>query len=275
MKHYLWLYVFLFIFTLPLTAQNIDTFESTLTEAPKEYHESAFKSGEWLKFRIHYGFFNASYATLALSETKRNNELLYFAQGIGRTTGIARWFFKVDDYYDSYFTKENTQPIHFIRNINEGGYKKNVTIDFDHQNNQARSKDLIRQSESYYKTNSNVQDLVSCFYFLRNQVKNDSLELGEFIVVNLFFDSDNYAFRFKYLGKEKIKTKFGYVNTLKFRPYVQTGRIFKNNESIMLWVSEDNNKIPVRLRADLRIGSITVDLDEFKGLKHPFEIVID
>jgi hypothetical protein len=93
--------------------------------------------------------------------------------------------------------------------------------------------------------------------------------------VNLFFDSENYAFKFKFLGRETIKTKFGKVNALKFRPYVQSGRVFRSSESITLWVSSDDNKIPLRLQADLSVGSITADLDAFKGLKNPFEIVVE
>lgn len=93
-------------------------------------------------------------------------------------------------------------------------------------------------------------------------------------MVNMFFDSENYAFKFKFLGNDVIKTKFGFVKALKFRPYVQSGRVFRSSESITLWVSSDKNKIPLRLEASLRVGSITADLDEFKGLKNPFNIVV-
>ena len=73
----------------------------------------------------------------------------------------------------------------------------------------------------------------------------------------------------------KIKTKFGNVMALKFRPFVVSGRVFRSSESITLWISSDENKIPLKLKANLRVGSITVELDEFKGLKNPFDIVIN
>ena len=57
----------------------------------------------------------------------------YHAKGFGETTGLARWFFKVEDYYESYFDEETGLPYKFIRNINEGGYTKNIEIDFNHQ----------------------------------------------------------------------------------------------------------------------------------------------
>jgi len=243
-----------------------------LDNSPKAH--SAFHGGEWFKFRIHYGIFNASYATIHLNETLWEGKPVFHAKAVGKTTGLARWFFKVDDYYDSYFTKDAVQPLYFIRNINEGGYKKHVTIRFNHQDASAKVNDILNNKKGTYATKPNVQDLISCFYFLRNQLDVSSIKKDEFVVVNLFFDASNYAFKFKFLGTETIKTKFGVVKSLKFRPYVQSGRVFRSNESITLWVSDDQNKIPLRLQASLRVGSITADLDEFKGLKNPFEIVV-
>ena len=69
-----------------------------------------------------------------------------------------------------------------------------------------------------------------------------------------------------------MKTKFGYVKCLKFRPYVMAGRVFKEEESVTLWVSADKNKIPIKIKADLRVGSIVADLEAFKGLSYPFKI---
>lgn len=258
-------------FVFAQETQNTPPSKSIHISSPKP---QAFQDGEWFKFRLHYGIFNASYATIELKEDQWNGMPVFHAKGVGKTTGLARWFFKVDDYYDSYFTKDVIRPVYFIRNINEGGYKKHTNIQFDHNASKAHVQNVLKNEKNTFKTDSNIQDLISCFYFLRSQVDTSSLKKGAFIVVNLFFDESNYAFKFKYLGAETIKTKFGWVKTLVFRPYVQSGRVFRSSESITLWVSDDDNKIPLRLHADLRVGSITADLDEFKGLKNPFEIVV-
>ena len=94
-------------------------------------------------------------------------------------------------------------------------------------------------------------------------------------MVNMFFDEENYGFKLQYLGEETIKTEFGKMNALKFRPYVMAGRVFKEEESLTLWVSNDKNKVPIRIKADLVIGSLKADLDAFKGLSHPFEIIVN
>ena len=85
-----------------------------------------FKSGEWFEFRIHYGFFNASYATLELLNDTINSIPVLHAKGYGRTTGLARLFFKLEDYYDTYFDEKEVIPYWFIRDIYEGGYTKNL-----------------------------------------------------------------------------------------------------------------------------------------------------
>ena len=275
MKFQLWLWVVIFAYTLPLFAQETTLSPSSLPTTEKTSTNMAFKAGEWLKFRIHYGIFNASYATIALREAEWNGMPAFYAKVIGRTTGLARLFFKVDDYYSSYFTKDDNRPLHFIRNINEGGYKKHLKIDFDHLKKQATVIDIKKEKTGIYNTDPDIQDLISFVYYLRKQLDVNAIKKDEFVVVNLFFDSENYAFKFKFVGIETIKTKFGKVKTLKFRPYVQSGRVFRSSESITLWVSSDDNKIPLRLQADLSVGSIIADLDAFKGLINPFEIVVE
>jgi len=91
----------------------------------------------------------------------------------------------------------------------------------------------------------------------------------------MFFDNENYVFKLKYLGVETIDTKFGSVTCMKFRPMVQSGRVFKEQESLTLWVSDDRNRLPIRFKADILVGSIMADLENFKNLKHPFIINFD
>jgi len=121
-----------------------------------------------------------------------------------------------------------------------------------------------------------VQDLLSAFYYLRNNYNSNDITIGQEITLNMLFDDDEtFKFKLKFLGRETVRTKFGKVKCLKFRPYVQSGRVFKEEESLTLWVSDDENKIPVSIKADLAVGSLKADLDEFKGLKHQFKIKVD
>ncbi len=238
--------------------------------------ESAFQSGEWFRFEMSYsGFLKAGNATLALRDYEYNGKPVHHVIGRGWTTGMIKFFFKVRDRYESYIDKVTGSPYKFIRDIDEGGHKKNIEIEFDHINNKAHVHNKKRKTNKVITTEPNIQDMVSTYYYLRNKIDAKNLKVGDEVKVNMFFDEENYGFKLKYLGEELIKTQFGKVKTLKFRPYVMAGRVFKEEESLTLWVSNDQNKVPLRIKADLAVGSLRADLDAFKGLKYPFEIHVD
>ncbi|MCG2460129.1 DUF3108 domain-containing protein [Flavobacteriaceae bacterium F89] len=237
---------------------------------------SAYKPGEWLKFRLHYGILNASYATLHVTSNNIDGIPVYHVVGKGKTTGFASIFFKVDDTYESYFGKEDGRPYRFIRKINEGGYTKDVEINFDYKKDVAILNDKKNQKKINFDLNGNIQDIVSAFYYLRNNYDPEKLVVGESIELDMLYDDDGiFRFKLKYLGKEILNTKYGKVECLKFRPFVQSGRTFKEQESLALWVSNDLNRIPIRIKADLAVGSIKADLDGYNGLKNQFKIIME
>jgi len=240
--------------------------------------QDSFKGGEWFRFRMSYsGFLKAGNATLSVNETTLNGKPVFHVVGKGWTTGAIKWFFKVKDRYESYFDAESNLPYKFIRNINEGGHKKNIVIDFDQENQTALVFNKKYNRKRTIETKPNVQDMVSTFYYLRNKLDVSKLKPGDEITLDMFFDEENYGFKLKYLGKEIIKlgNKIGKVEALKFRPYVMAGRVFKEEESLTLWVSNDKNKVPLRIKADLAVGSLRADLEAFKGLKHSFKTVVE
>jgi len=234
---------------------------------------SSFQAGEWLKFKLSYsGWMKAGNATLEISENTYKNKPVYKVVGKGWTTGAVKWFFNVEDHYESHFDKVTGQPYKFVRNINEGGYTKNRIVDFDHVQNKALINDLKEHTNSTVDIEKNIQDLVSAYYYLRNNYNTETIQKGSVVELNIFFDSETFLFKLKYLGRETIQTKFGKIKCIKFRPYVMAGRVFKEEESLTLWVTADKNKVPMKIKADLRVGSLRADLEALKGLKHPFKI---
>ena len=236
------------------------------------YGQKAYGSGEYFKFKIHYGIINAGYATLELKDVVYNGKNVFHAKGYGWTTGLTKAFFKVEDDYQSYFDKKTNKPYLFVRKIDEGGYTKNQQGFFDQINKKVLVKDFKNNTEKTYDVTTNVQDILSSFYFLRNYPEINDLKNGDIVVIDMFFDNEIYKFRLKYLGKENLNTKFGKLSSLKFRPYVQSGRIFKEQESLTVWISDDVNKIPLLVKADLLVGSLKASLIEAKGLQQPLTI---
>jgi len=237
--------------------------------------EKAYGNGEHFKFRVHYGFVTAGYATLDVKNATVVGKDVYHVRGYGETVGVSKWFFKVKDDYQSYIDKEKDIPHRFIRKIDEGGYTKDIQIDFNHSKNIATVNDKKKNEINLFSFPKETQDMVSAFYYLRNKLDTQNIKEGDVVEMNMFFDKENYKFRLKFLGKEILDTNFGRVRTLIFRPYVQSGRVFKEKESLTVWVSDDNNKIPLLIKADLAVGSLKATLTEFKGLQHSFKILVD
>lgn len=230
----------------------------------------AFKDGEWLKFRMSYsGFLKAGEAEVTLTEKKLDGKKVFHAIGKGRTSGLVNWFFKVRDRYESYFDFDTGSPYKFIRDVYEGGHK--IRRDIVFKNNKAHIKDYISNKKITKKV-ENVHDMISTFYYLR-KYDTSKMKKGDEIEINMFFDSTTYPFKMKYLGSEVLNTKFGKVKTQIFRPVVKAGRVFKEQESVTVWVTDDDNKIPVLIKASLAVGSLRASLDAYKGLANPFEII--
>jgi hypothetical protein len=263
----------LFIFFLFISAAVFSQSVKLETISPQK--KLAFKGGEWLKFRMSYSnFFNAGFSTIEVKETKNSNKDAFHIIGTGKSTGLVSLFFKVKDDYQTFIYKDNLKPYRFIRKIDEGGYTKDKEITFDYNTNEATVKNNKSNTETKHPINDEIQDILSSLYFLRSQ-KLNSLKVGDEIELPMFFDQEIHNFKLLFLGEEVIKTKFGKVSSLAFRPMVQAGRVFKEQESVTVWISNDDNKIPLKIKASLAVGSLRADLDAFKGLAHPFNIIFD
>lgn len=226
-----------------------------------------YESGELLKYRIHYGLLNAGFATLEVKSTTYEGKPHYHVTGEGSSSGAVRAFYKVDDLYETYIDKATNKPSKFVRKISEGGYTRDQVITFNHKDKTAKINDRKAQKVSYKEFSGNVQDLLSAFYYLRN-LETDNLKTGEYMNVDILMADETYKFRLKILGRETIKTKFGKIKCIKIRPYVQSGRIFKESESVTMWVTDDANHIPVQIKAELMVGSLKAELHSYKNVKN-------
>lgn len=246
-----------------------------LTTAITFAQRQAYGDGEWFKFRVHYGVVTAGYATLEVNNATLHGKEVFHVSGEGKTTGISSWFFNVEDYYQSYIDKKKDVPYRFIRKIDEGGYTKDIQIDFNHETKTALVHNKEHDSKEYVSFSEEAQDMVSAFYYLRNNLDTKTIKEGDTVDMDMFFDKKSYRFRLKFLGRELLRTKFGKINTLIFRPYVEAGRVFKEKESLTVWVTDDDNKIPLLIKADLAVGSLKATLTEFRGLQHSFKITAE
>ena len=225
---------------------------------------NAFKPGEFLKYRIHYGIIDAGEATLEVKPElfPIGNRKCYHVVGLGRTRGAFDWFFKVRDRYESYFDTQAFVPWIFIRRVDEGGYKISQNVTFNPYKKTATSEKGTIPVVEY------VQDLVSAYYYARTLDFTNAKE-GTLFPIPAYLDDEVYPMVIKYVGKQTISTRLGTFRCIMFRPLLQEGRVFKEQEGMTVWVTDDNNRIVVRAEAEILVGSIKMDLDGYKGLAGP------
>lgn len=227
-----------------------------------------FSSNELLTFRVSYSIFSAAYATIRISEELHEEKPHFRVVGLGRSSGALSLFCKIDDRYETYIDRETTRPSKFVRKISECGYKKDLMQLFDFDKNEVKIWNKENNTVAKHKITDSTQDLISAFYKLRN-IENSKIKEGEFISLDIFVDDEIYPFKLKIIKRERIKTKFGKINAIKIIPYVQNGRIFKANEGVTAWISDDQNHVPLKIEAELKVGTIKVSLDKFENVKFP------
>lgn len=248
--------------------ENINGVDSPKVEL-REVSNTAFAKGEYLKYRIHYGIIDAGIAELMVKDvTHKNGREVYHMVGKGRSTGMAEWFFKTRDTYESYIDTKSILPWEFVRDVNEGGYIIKRHVLFDHHQNTA--KDLLERTPKDYSVPTNVQDILSAFYYARCADTED-MKPGDVLPIEIFMDHEVFPFQLKFLGTENMKTEWGEIRCKKLIPVVQEGRVFREEEGLTLWVTDDANKIPIRLEAKLAVGSIKMDLMDYRNNRNPLQ----
>lgn len=239
------------------------------TNGLRSISHNAFKEGEYLKYRIHYGIINAGRAELRVKKrTYKEGRPVFHMVGTGRSVGMAEMFFKTRDRYETWIDSDAMVPWEFVRDVDEGGYIIKRHLHFDQF--EKTVYDDLDKKDTIFSIPENVQDMLSAFYYART-LDASKLKKGDMIPIDMFLDHEVFHFHLKYLGKEDMKTKFGKIRCLKLQPIVQSGRVFKEKEGMTLWVSDDSNKIPIRLKADLAVGSVKIDLSGYKNTVSPLK----
>jgi hypothetical protein len=238
-----------------------------LAQDPGSYRKvsnSAFKRGEELHYRVHYGTVNAGEAIMSVNNDNKliNGRPTFHVIGTGQSKGAFDWFYKVRDRYESYMDEEALMPWLFIRNVDEGGFKIKQNQIYDHNGGKVNSNGKSMVVPKY------IQDMLSSFYYART-IDFSKAKKGDIYSVQTFVDDEIWDLKIKYLGKETITTDIGKVNCIKFCPVVQKGRVFKKEEDLTVYISDDANHIPVRAQGEVLVGSIKMDITSYSGLAVP------
>jgi hypothetical protein len=232
---------------------------------------TAFKVGESITFRgyYHWGAMNigAGEATFTTQFEKLNNKNVYHVIGEGKTYKKYDYFFKVRDKYESYIDTNTMLPLKFVRNVSEGGYKIFNNVSFNHAAGNAVS------TNGLFKIPDCTQDVLSSVYYARN-LNFSNLKIGDKIPFTMFIDDISYNLYIKYMGKERIKIGIGTFNAIKFKPLLVAGTMFKGGEQMTCWITDDANRIPLRIESAIAVGDIRADAIKITNFRYPLTSLI-
>jgi hypothetical protein len=228
----------------------------------------AYMAGEELVYSLKFGPIHAGQASIVLHQVNYKNMPVYHATVIAETVGLAEKLYSVKDIFESYFDMNSSLPHKAIRNVKEGNYRSYCELYFDHADTTVFSS----KTDSLYKTIPGILDILSSLYYLRS-LDPTSFKPGDVIHVVTFWDDEIFPFDLRYKGKEIVKTKYGKINCHRFDPVVEPGRVFKSEDDMIAWFTDDKNFIPVRVRFELIVGSLRCDLDQYANLRYNLNIL--
>ncbi|WP_344981699.1 DUF3108 domain-containing protein [Compostibacter hankyongensis] len=231
----------------------------------------SFQPGEKITLKVYYNlgsiFVGAGEATFNTTLEQMKGRPVYHVVGEGRTYGSYDWIFKVRDRYETYVDTANLLPLRFIRNINEGGYKKHEDVTFNQEQHTAVSLKGTHQVPAC------IQDVISSVFYARN-IDFGKYNPGDKIPFAMFLDDEVYNIYIRYMGKEQVSTRYGKFNAIKIKPLLIKGTIFEGGEKMTVWVSDDRNHIPLRINSPITVGSIKVDMIGYQHLRYPLSSMI-
>ena len=226
-----------------------------------------FQPGEYLKYRVYYDSWVTYWMTAGFGIMEIDKDMAdvkgreaYHITVTGNSANVFNMFYKVRDKFESFMDEDSLYSLKFIRKTHEGKYKRNDEILFDHQELKATSTRKVSD------ITPGIQDIVSAFYHMRT-LNFDSAEINDEYFMDFFLDDSLYHSKIVFLGRETVETELGIFHCMKFKPEVAQGEIFQEPYPMELWVSDDKNKIPILAKSAVYIGSVKVELIEYKGLK--------
>lgn len=232
---------------------------------------NAFAPGEVLHYTFRYGILRAVEATVELkSATSWEHGERWHVDARGKSTGTFSWFFKVNDHYQTTFDVGTMLPLHFIRDIEEGGYRIHQDYQFDWNTQSVRtvsSKKSQPERVNEYALPAASHDMISSLYALRN-VRFDTLAMGDTLRVPLFMDEEWLELKAVYAGEKTARVKGVKWDCLLFHPVIQTGRIWRNPDDLDVYISNDDNRIPVLAETRILFGNVRMELTHVEGLRN-------
>lgn len=253
----------LFVLAIVLFSFKTDKFEF------RKLPNSAFSAGESIDFRVHYGIVTAGYGSIKVlpyTEKIKGREVFHVI-GKGKSASSFDWFFKVRDEYHSFIDVNALAPLKYTKDQHEGSFNDKDEASFDHE------KKAVASTKGTLTMPEYTQDVISLLYYARSLNVKDA-PIGTSFPITFYLDKAITTISLKIIGRENISTDLGKFKAIKIRPQVIADRVFKDQDAMTLWVTDDANLLPLRIQADLSVGSIKADIIRYSNLKNSTDALI-
>jgi hypothetical protein len=229
----------------------------------RKVKNDAFSTGERLVFDVNYGFVTAGEAVMEIAalDSLAGRKCFRVEFRVNSLPSFS-WIYRVEDRYLTFIDMETIAPLRFEQHIREGSFRRDFTADFDQVNHVART------SEGEYPIPPYVHDIMSAFYYART-IDFSAMKTGDVVVLQNFYKDKSYELGVKLLGRQELEVAAGTFNTVVVEPLVREGGLFKSDGRIVIWMTDDERKIPIRVNTKVVIGSIDTELREYSGTVGP------
>lgn len=242
-------------------------------------HPTSFGKGEQLEYKVNFAFLDVGKAITRIDDRVHtvNSRPCYKIDAFGTTSKWMSWVAKVDDNWGAYLDTVTMSTQVAYRKLKENNYRYEEVANFDHNvhkvNVKVKNKETgVFEDKKSYDIPHNAKDLVGGFMLLR-QIDFTKLHKGDTVVISGFFEDTSYYLKVMYQGKETIKTSVGKIPCNVMKPIMPDNKLFDGENSITCWISDDGNKIPVKIQAKMFIGHTGLELVSFKGLRNQIKII--
>jgi hypothetical protein len=203
--------------------------------------------GERLEFEIHYGGIPAGKASLEVTTEKTERGEVLRITSRARSNDVISVFFRVDDRLISEVDASTFQPKYFEKRLREGPFKKDEWAVYE--------AGVVRTGDREYSVDPGTRDILSALYYVRGQ----DLKVGEEVIVSTFEGGKSYDARVKVLRCERVSVGESEVDCLVIEPEIMEGPFAKKG-NLLIWVTDDELKIPVLMKSKVAIGSFVAKL---------------
>ena len=252
---------------LAMLVQSFSSHQQEPTAEPfnfRKMNNQAFKVGEKLTFRVHYGIINAANISMSVDQaTTINGRNAMAVRCEGETLKSFDWAYKVRDKFQSWIDADALAPIRYAKTVRENKYYDEDLAVYMHDKKKLRNPDGELAMPIY------TQDVASVLYYARN-LNLENAKLNQFFPLDVYLVNKIYNLHFAYLGKETLSTDIGKIKCIKLRPKLVVDRVFKSSNDMTVWVSDDANRIPIRVQTNIKVGSLKVDITGYEGLRNAF-----